>query len=108
MKAGRAHRDLAAGIHHERIAVEDQLVLAAEQIDENHGNAGFGHAPADFDLALNLLVDLVGGGVDHQQYLGAGTARLTRGLRLPDVLAHRIPALIPFSSTTVGLVPGVK
>ena len=56
-------------------------------------------------LALHLLVDLVGRGVDHQQHLGAGTARLARGLGLPHVLAHQNSGLMPLSSTTVGSCP---
>ncbi len=47
-------------------------------------------AAHDLPLALRLLVHLVGRGIDDEQHLGAGRARLrARGLGLPDVLAHQ-------------------
>ena len=41
----RAHRHLAARVHDEGIAVEHQLVLAADQIDEQQRHARLCHAP---------------------------------------------------------------
>ena len=40
-------------------------------------------------LALGLFVDFVGRGVDDQQHLRAGAARLARRRRIPDILAHQ-------------------
>ena len=44
---------------------------------------------ADLLFTLNLLVHLVGRGVDHQQHLRARRARPAAGCGIPDVLAHQ-------------------
>ncbi len=48
---------------------------------------------ADLPLSLPLLVHFVGRGIDDQQHLRAGAARLQCGLGVPDVLAHQDPRL---------------
>ncbi len=90
----RPHRDLALRVHHEGIAVEHQFILPADQIDEDQRYPRLAHPRArDLLFALHLFVDLVGRGVDDQQHLRAGLARLQCRLRIPDVLAHQYARL---------------
>ena len=91
---GRAHHDLTGRIHDEGIAVEHQLVLTADQIDEHQRNSRLADAcRADLPLSLPLLVHFIGRGIDDQQHLRAGPARPLRGLGVPDILAHQDPRL---------------
>ena len=79
------------------------------KLTNSQRNAGLAHAPAHhFVLALTLLVDLVGRGVDHQQHLGPAPRAWPAGSGSQMSSHTSIPALMPFSSTTVGWVPGVK
>ena len=80
---------LAVGRHHQRVAVEDQLVLAADQVDPRERAAGLrGPALAQLEAGVALL-PLVGRTVDDEQQ--PGTRRGGGGGRsvAPDVLADR-------------------
>ena len=85
----RSVRDSAVGLHRERAAIEDQLVLATDHIDVDHRQAGFLNASARNGLAPCLRTDLIGRAVDGKQEIGAGLTGTRAGLRLPDVLADR-------------------
>jgi hypothetical protein len=89
LEGRRAHDHLAGAIHHEGIAVEHQLVLTAQQVHVHHGQSQVAHAAPDDVLAIALLVDFEGRGVQHHEHLGAGGFRQLRGLGLPDVLADQ-------------------
>jgi hypothetical protein len=80
-------------VHDERVAVEDQLVLASDHVHVHHGQVNVDDAVARDALPLALLVDFVGRGVDHDEQLRAVLARRAGGLGLPDVLADEEPEL---------------
>src|SRR6185437_15705615 len=87
LEGWRTHDDVALGIHHERVAVEHQLVLSADHVDVRDGQSNVEHARTDHRLALALLVALVRGSVDDDEQLRPIGSRELGGLRLPDVLA---------------------
>ncbi len=88
----RALRHRALGVHDKGIAVKHQLILAADQIAEHHGNAGFlDPLPHYLLLTHALLIDLIGRGIDDQQHLRALLTRLARGRRIPGILADQDP-----------------
>ena len=90
----RARDHLAVVVEHERVPVEDELVLAADERAERDGGDVVARPLGEHPLALEPLAGVVGRGrdVDDQRRPGA---RLERGgrARLPDVLADRQPDL---------------
>ncbi len=85
---GRGVReDLAAGPEDDAVAVEDQLVLAADRVDVDDVRAVVGRALGDHLLALDALAGVERRAVDVDQHLGAV-------LGLPCHRAGRIPAVL--------------
>ncbi len=84
----RAGDHVAVVVDHERVTVEDQLVLAADERAEGHRGEAVARALGDHLLALAALAGLVGrgGDVEHQPRAGQ---RLVGHRRTgdPDVLA---------------------
>ena len=93
----------ALGVDDDRIPVEDQLVLAAHQVDVGQRRARLA-GPADAQLQPGLvLAPLVRGGVrDHQQPRAGLPGHRDRAAVLPQVLAdgdghvHRVPAAVGY------------
>ncbi len=77
----------AVAIEAEGTAIEDQLILPAELVDEDQRQAGLDDAGERHLLALTGLVLPVGRGVGHDQHLGAGLGQALAHLLQPDVLA---------------------
>ncbi len=72
--------------HDQRVAVEDELVLAAHLVDVGDGAAGLGDASAQHREALGVPAPVVGRCVEVDHDVGAGTARLrNRPVVEPDV-----------------------
>ena len=86
----RARDDLAVLVDRHAVAVEDELVLAADHVAEQHRGEVVARALDEHPLALGALARVVGRGREVHDHLGAGE-RLGGGGRpgLPDVLADR-------------------
>ena len=81
-----AHDDGAVLTRDHGVAVEDQLVLAADKVDVCEWAAGFAGAPPDQVAAGVVLVALVRAGVDHRQEAGVRLGgRGDRAAVLPQV-----------------------
>ena len=86
----RSRGDAALVVGDERVAVEDELVLAADERAERHRGEVVAGALGDHLLALVALARLVGGGRDVDDQPGAGQRLVgDGGPGLPDVLADR-------------------
>ena len=89
-------------VDHEGVAVEDELVLAADERAEGDAGDVLAGALGEHPLALGALAGVVGRGGDVDDQRRAGQ-RLVAGRRagLPDVLADRQPdaARSPISIT---------
>jgi hypothetical protein len=81
-------RDLpAVGTHHDRVAIEDELVLTADHVDVRERRVALaGAAGAELEARV-VLGPLERRGVDHQQQPGLGGGRHRGRPVLPDVLA---------------------
>ena len=65
---GARMHHFARGIHHERIAVEHQFVLAAEHVHVHDRQAEILRRSAAHDVfAIALLVELVRRGIEHHE-----------------------------------------
>ena len=86
-KPGRACDDLAVGVDDGGVAVEDELVLAADEVAEDEREAVVARSRREHLLAALRLADVERrrGEVDEQ--LGSGGGEVGGGARLPDVLA---------------------
>ena len=82
--------DRAGVVDRDAVAVEDELVLAADGVAEQHRHEAVARPLAEHPLALRALAVVVRGGRQVDDDLGAGE-RLGGGRRprLPDVLADR-------------------
>ncbi|GAA3066338.1 hypothetical protein GCM10020000_58040 [Streptomyces olivoverticillatus] len=88
LEAGGAGDDLAVEADDDRVAVEDQLVLAAGRRQVGGGAPGLLGALAHQLQAGVVLLPLVGGGVDGEKQPGPGGARGGHpAALLPQVLA---------------------
>ena len=84
----RAGEQRAVGVDDERVAVEDELVLAADHVDVGERAAGLARPPRAQLEAHVVLVALVRRPVDDHEQSGAGVAHLgDRPAVLPEVLA---------------------
>ncbi len=90
LEAGRPREDVARLVDHARVAVEDQLVLAADGVDEGDEAEVVAGADAQHLLPLALLAEVERRGREVGDELGP-RERQVGGRRpgLPDVLAHR-------------------
>ena len=92
LEPGRAREHLALVVEHDRVAVEDQLVLAADGVAERDEARVVGRAHLEHLLALAVLADVERRGGDVRDQLRAGEREVgRRRARLPDVLADRRP-----------------
>ena len=90
LEACRACQDLALVVEHDRVPVEDQLVLAADGIAERHETRVVGGAHLQHLLALPILADVERRGGDVRDQLRTCQREVGRGRPgLPDVLADR-------------------
>ena len=109
LEGRRALHDIGGGIHHEGVAVEDQLVLPADHVQVHERQLHIQHRVARDAFALPLLVQLIGRGVDHDEQFGAGIACAARRQRIPRCPRRsRMPTRNPLHSTTVACEPPVK
>ena len=79
--------DRAGRIHDKRVAVEDQLILAAHQVGVDEGHALRADVAAHGVIAQVLLVHVIRRAVRHQQHLRAGRAGTHGGVLEPRVFA---------------------
>ena len=85
---GAAGEQLAAGVEDERVAVEDELVLAADLVHVRDRDVVVGGARGQHALALAGLAGVEGRGVDVDDDRGAGERGVAGGaVGVPDVLA---------------------
>ena len=79
--------DGAGRIHDERVAIENQLILATHQVGVDQGHALRADMLAHGVIAQVLLVHVVGRAVRHQQHLRAGRAGAHGRMLEPRVFA---------------------
>ena len=86
---GKQAGQRAVGVHHERAAVEDELVLSADLVDvrERHARLGRAH-PRELETMRELL-DLEGRSVGDEQQLRAALRQVGGDRVEPDVFADR-------------------
>ena len=78
----------AFGVAHERVAVEHELVLAADRVQVGDGDQVVGGARGDHARPVEGLPAVVGRGVDVDAELGAAERhRIERQAGIPDVFA---------------------
>jgi hypothetical protein len=91
-EAGRAREHLALVVEHDRMTVEDELVLAADEVAEGEVGRVVASARDEHLLAVLRLADVVGRRRQVDEQLRAREREVRRGrARLPDVLADRRP-----------------
>ncbi len=88
VELGRPGQHLPGRGDHDRVAVEDQVVLPADHVHVGQGAAGL-RGPAGDQLAADVvLLAFVGRAVEHQQQFGPRRAgQRDRAALLPQVLA---------------------
>ena len=85
---GRPRNDLAGVVEHDRVPVEDELVLAADEVAEREVRARVARASDEHLLALLGLADVERGRGQVHDELRSRQGKIGRGrARLPDVLA---------------------
>ena len=90
LEARRAREHRALVVDHERVPVEDQLVLAADGVAERDVRRGVARARAEHLLALAVAQQVERRRGDVHDQLCAGEREIGRGRpRLPHVLADR-------------------
>ena len=88
LETRRAGKHLTLVVEHDGVSVEDELVLAADEVAEREEGGVVPRARDEHLLAILGLADVVGRGGDVHEQLGAGQREVGRGRpRLPDVLA---------------------
>ena len=92
VEAGRPSEYLSGVVEHDRVPVEHQLVLAADEVAEREERARVSGARHEHLLALFGLADVEGRRRQVDEELSAGEREIGCGRpRLPDVLADRRP-----------------
>ena len=82
--------DLALVVEHDRVAVEDELVLATDEVAEGHVARVVARPRHEHLLALLGLAHVEGGGREVDEEMRTGQRKIRRGRpRLPHVLADR-------------------
>ena len=81
--------DRAIGIDQQRAAVEQQIILPADQIQVGDRDSVFACATDQQLVALCGFFGIKRRGVDHQQQLGTVRHGLCRGFDFPDVFANQ-------------------
>ena len=83
-----AVEEVALGVEHQRAAVEDQLVLAADLVDVDERRVAVGRPGGEHPLAVGGLAAVVRRGVDVDGELGPAVGlHGERTVGAPDVLA---------------------
>ena len=107
LRAAGQHR--AGRVDDHRVAVEDQLVLAADQVEVGQGAAGLRRAAGASSSRVSSLSSLVRRAVDDQEQLGAGLAgQGHRAAVLPEVLADGQGDVDAADPDDGQVVPGAK
>ena len=92
LEARRPRQHLALVVEHDRVAVEEELVLAADEVAEREVGGVVARARDEHLLAFLRLADVVRRRGEIDEQLGAGEGEVgRRRARLPDVLADRRP-----------------
>jgi hypothetical protein len=87
---GRARQQLAARTADERVAVENQFVLPADEVAEDDKSNEVGGALTEHPLAVAALAAVIRRRREVDDHVGAGSCLLdVRSVSDPDVLAHR-------------------
>ncbi len=81
----QAHAAVAVRVERKGSAVEDQFVLAADQVGVDGRNAGGSDPVAEHLRPLVMLFQVAGRGIEHQHQLGARPGCQFEGAGLPDV-----------------------
>ena len=88
LEPGRAREHLALVVEHDRMPVEEKLVLAADGVDEGDVADVVSRASLEHLLSLHVLAHVERRGGDVDEELRAGERKVGRGRAgLPDVLA---------------------
>ena len=92
VEAASACNHVPVLVEHERVAVEDQLVLAAHGVAEGHEARVVAGARGEHLLALSVAAEVERRGRDVGDQLRAGQRKIgRRWAGLPEVLADRRP-----------------
>ena len=90
LEARRARKHCAGVVEHDRVSVEDELVLTADEVAEGDVRARVARAGDEHLLALLGLPDMERRGREVDDELCSGESEIRRGRPgLPDVLADR-------------------
>ena len=108
LEAGALHTDTGFAVHHERGAVENQLVLTAHQIAVEHRQTGFPGAGADLVAALTGLAGAERRRIQVDDAGGAVAGGLGRRPLEPDVLANGDGQALPAQLEHTALISGLE
>ena len=89
LEGGQLHDLVAAGVQHEAGPVIKLVVLAADHVHIDQGQARLDHAADHVAHAQVQLVAVIGAAVRHDQDLGPGLGQRLGHVRVPAVLADR-------------------
>jgi hypothetical protein len=89
LEGGHLVGELAVGVQDEARAVEDLVVLPAEEVEVDERQARLDHAGDHLGLTDIHLAPVIGGAVGHQQDLGPGFRKRFGHVVEPRVLADR-------------------
>ncbi len=87
LEGRRAMHDTTACVDRERVAVEHELVLAADEIEVDERHSRLARTKRHVRLAFRLLALLVGRSIQCDADIGSRRARGCGRLHMPDVLA---------------------
>ena len=104
----QAHPAIALGIEGERCAIEDQFILAADQIGVDRGNAGGGNPLAHHLDPLMMLFQMAGRGIEDEEQFGAGGGGALGRAGFPDVGADVDAAADAAQGHDAGFAAGVE
>jgi len=91
----------------DRVAVEDQIVLTADQVDVGYDRVGLDGAPGDQRQPHFVLVPFEGRAVDHDEQAGIGLQHpVDRAAVAPEVLADHQGDIGPADAQHEQFVPG--
>ena len=109
LELGRPCHQLAVLVDRQAVAVEEELVLAADGVAEQHRHQVVPGPLDQHALALEALAQVVGRGREVHDHFGAGEGLVGCGRAgLPDVLADREPHGHAVQLEGCGLGPGLE
>ena len=88
-KVRRQHCKPAVAPDRHGTPVEHQLILAADLVHIEDGDIAGQRAALDDPQSLAVLAEVIGGGIDVEQYFSASLDRHRGRTLVPDVFAHR-------------------